>query len=269
MICLNLVGIGKFLLHHWMFSLLGLVLFAVFGPMLVIRTWINIRYIAWRMFGGIGKVKDRAHARTLWEAFDLLDPQPLEISKTCNYAMSLPSIPVEQHSIPLVLEEVLRLHPMPLTGKTDASETTLQPVQVVYRKIFLTNPRRVKRGCHGCYSLAKAAFLASTYGGDPKCGGGIKHYWPSLFHAGRQAFHLHRILKSKKPLNAFAYAWGKDGHSSMVYDESFQKPEESRAHLTVFLGEEKVIRRYLAWLERKSERKSIIKPVQIQFAEAA
>jgi len=146
-----------------------------------------------------------------------------------------------------------------LSTKVDLRESkdSRKEIEVIFKKVFVVNPLRIKSFCCKKYSLPKALFLGSIFGGDPKCGGGIKYYCPPFFQNLLEGWRLRHLLK-KGELKAFLPIFSKDDDANCSFDK---KKENGR--MVIYLGDSKVISNYVEQRNRKRENPLVLKEVEL------
>lgn len=244
---------------HWFLTLAIFASLVVCGPALFYTVSAQLGYWRWRLGGGVKKAirfanlnwndKPQESLRYLWQAYNLRNPHPMvaKLERQCwvskKYLKS-----IENHWY------------ISLDGHAELENQACEngfPVTVTFNKVFAVKPRKIKHGCHGHYSLKKATFLKSTYGGDPICGGGIKHFWPPRFLEYLEQFRLLRVLQKEKNLHGFVCNYS-NGTSGAFFEKNFAD-DEPMGYLEVFLGEETLIREFV----KRSKR--FVKPIQLKF----
>ena len=63
-----------------------------------------------------------------------------------------------------------------------ASGADIRQLNIEFSWVFPISPNKLMRGCCRRYSLAKSIYLGNKFGGDPACGGGIKHFFAPKKH---------------------------------------------------------------------------------------
>lgn len=253
---------GLYLLtNYWILMFLGvalLVLFLVlFGPLLSRFVLSGLGYVIWRISGALGRTLRFKGKKSVWQYFELSNPYALAVGSRGRFLTNLTLIPGQTESSQnIVLGDSIELiRPDSIPVQTNA---LLQNVDIEIEKFFPVNPKRICRGCHGRYSLAKSLYLGRTFGGDPICGGGLTHFTPPRWQQVMESMRFRRLLKNKT-VPAFVFKDNLDGSSGVFYKETWDE-KIPMGYLRFFVGDEAMIHQY-------AERQKItIKPVQIVFA---
>lgn len=216
-----------------------LMVFSLFFGMYLVTSR-RIRYYGWRLFGGVGRYVKYAplykrydtEPKTLWEAYGLSDPQPMSVEARRIVWMRIPE-QWNRGRADIVLGDKEKL---PLVSPSGNSGGYC-PVIVTFKKVFDVHPARVLYGCCGRYSLAKAAFLKSNVGGDPRCGGGIKSFFPPRWRSLRESVLLGFALR-KKTIRGFVYE-----RIGNLWEHSCST-DGPTGYFEVLVGKDDAIRRY-------------------------
>jgi len=227
-------------------ALLVIVVCIFFLPTLLRSIHINVGYWAWRLFGG---VKSLSEGKKLWEACGLPNPYLLTVDQKSNFLMSISGGVIDKG-----VEYINLGDDLSLLSEISNTEGNMRKIDVTFENVFAIKPKNVKIGCHGAYSLPKAAYLLSKFGGDPVCGGGLKYYSASFLKTATETRRLRNKLKNRR-LQVFAKVF-ENGASGVIYHNSTPTP---RGFLELLLGEENLVREY-------AKRTGVaVKPVQVEF----
>lgn len=236
----------------------GLISIIVLGQFILTLLYTNGLYFLWWLGGGVKDTLELAKSKTLWEALKLSDPYPM--SSDIQESLYVWPVALKSHGGSKNLVELgnsLKFSSQQLSGNTDQA---LPQFQVTFSKIFFVNPKCITHGCHGHYSLPKAAFLTTRFGGDPLCGGGIKYFWPPRWKNTLEWLRLRNTLRKKK-FKAFVWKYSnyasKD-FSGNFYQESFSN-NQPRGFFDVLIGDPDAVRAYAELYSRE------VKPIEISF----
>ena len=210
----------------------------------------TIIYWLWRMTGGVRRLIKESDADSLLEFLGLSSPHLMETEIRFTALMPIPDFNGKSRVDLNLPSEVS------FTRDTQGSAENrdgLYPLNVTCHKVFPVNPKRIRHGCCGKYSLLKAVFLRTEVGGDPLCSGGIRSFWPPFFQRIKEYFLLRNILRGQN-MQAFVSEFD-DGKHYPVYDLG----SGPAGDLTLFVGDEGVIASYA----RKHELK--MQPLQVSF----
>ncbi len=118
-------------------------------------------------------------------------------------------------------------------------------VEITFEYVFMTDFKHIRVGCHGKYTPMQAAFLNSHVGGDPICGGGLKHKWIPRQQEKKQLRILNEKLDNAiiEPLSCFVIDSQKGVMGTIMIDHHGIHPQDT-AFLHVFLGDAKAIKSY-------------------------
>lgn len=221
---------------------------------LLTQIWVNLGYALWRISGGLKRTRG---SKKVWEYVGLLNPHPCCAEKYKEYLMkfSITSIP-EHFRAKLVVPGDGSSITLKRLNRENAKDESLGIAKVIFAKVFLVNPMSLKMGCHGFYSLPKAIFLANHFGGDPRCGGGIKAFKVPLRKLVVQYFILKRILR-KPAFQAFVMEMD-DGAIGSCYKVRNNSAMETS--ITIYIGDEEVVRQF-AQFQRLS-----VRPVTVSIS---
>ena len=225
--------------------LLAIALCIFFLPSMLRSIHINAGYWAWRLSGG---VKSISNGKKLWEAYGLSSPYLLTVGQKSTFFLPLPNGKVNKG-----VEYINLNDRTTFLSRNPNSDDNLRSIDVTFKNVFSINPKNVKIGCHGIYCLPKAVYLSHQFGGDPVCGGGLKHRTASFPRMALESFRLHRKLKNKQ-LQVFAKVF-ENGSSGVIYHNDIP-----RGFLELLLGEETAVKEYAKRIGTS------IKSVQIEFA---
>ncbi len=236
----------------------GLIAIIIFGPFILRLLYTNGYYLLWRLGGGVKKALEYAESKTLWEAFELSDPCPMTADVNRDFFVS--SISTKDagngHEFVTVDKRIV----LSLTQGVEGRDKISPALQVKFSKVFPVNPRRVAHGCHGHYSLAKALFFIQNFGGDPTCGGGIKHFWPPRWQDFLELRRLRRILYRKETINAFVWECQSETHGEFSGNIYKYSDREALGYIDVLIGDSDMVERYAKEINRK------VKQIELVFA---
>lgn len=237
------------LVNYWILTLVGIALLAQFSPLILRFIYTELGYILWRTSGSLGRQLRSENKESAWQYFGLSNPYASTIESNGRFVANLTLLPGQtDNSQYIVLGESVELI---------RPDTSLQTVNVGFKKIFPVNAKRIRRGCHGRYSLAKSLYLGITFGGDPICGGGLKYFTPPRWRQVLEFMKLNQLLKNKN-VSAWIYE-NKNGSSGNFYKDMWDK-KGPVGYLNFLVGDETMISQYA------EKQKITIKPVQIVFA---
>lgn len=248
---------GLYLLaNHWVLTLIGIVLLVWFSPLILRFIYSELGYILWRTSGSLGRLLRSENRASAWQYFGLSNPHASAIESGGRFVANLTLLPGQTDSSRYIVlgksVELIR----PDSSSAQAS-TSLQTVDVEFKKIFPVNAKRIRRGCHGRYSLAKSIYLGLIFGGDPICGGGLKCFTPPRWKQVLEFLRLNKLLKNKN-VSAWIYE-NENGSSGVFYKDTWDK-KGPIGYLHFLVGDEAMINQYA------EKQKITIKPVQIMFA---
>lgn len=206
-----------------------------------------------RLFGSWNEEDDRELA----EKLGVLDPHPFTVSVYRDALFMLASNGIgQEHKYPPNYavgkdDGVYRL-PEQTTLYRSAPSVVPEGCKVIgvapsVALVYQVPQRSVTRGCHGRYSLRESLMLGKKYGGDPMCGGGIKHLFPPEAQAKRAQKELNAVLAlgEFRGLTTLHNYGGFD--ADCAYDAACEKAEMGRCRFTVYVGDEASTGRYLDW----------------------
>lgn len=221
----------------------------VFGPWLLQKTYINLGYLLWRITGNLRSITE---GQTLQQAYGLSQAHPMLVQIDKDFLISNEQFAreIEQSKEKIRFLEDLRLTPLADEHADNEYDFTIH-----FERIFSVNSKRIKRGCHGRYSLAKATYLGITYGGDPMCGGGIKAFsaprWKNILEFMKLRRFVNRVLSGEK-MRLFVQSY--ETCDAVVFHN-----EPTKGFATFLIGEEGIVREYARM------NKFNIKPLELQL----
>lgn len=243
------------LANHWILTLVGITLLVWSSPQVLRFIYSELGYILWRTSGSLGRLLRSENKESAWQYFGLSNPHASAIESGGRFVANLTLLPGQTDSSQYIMisESVELIRP---DSSSAQANTSLQTVDVEFKKIFPVNPKRIRRGCHGRYSLAKSLYLGITFGGDPICGGGLKYFTPPRWKQVLEFLRLNKLLKNKN-VSAWIYE-NKNGSSGVFYKDTWDK-KGPVGYLHFLVGDEAMISQYA------EKQKITIKPVQIVF----
>lgn len=254
--CNTLRGGLYLLANHWILTLASIALLVLFSPRILRFIYSELGYILWRTSGSLGRLLRSENKESVWQYFGLSNPHASAIKSGSRFVANLTLLPGQtDNSQYIVLGKSVELI-RPDSSFAQAN-TSLQPVDVEFEKIFPVNAERIRRGCHGRYSLSKSLYLGITFGGDPICGGGLKHFTPPIWKQVLEFLRLNKLLKNKN-VSAWIYE-NKNGSSGVFYEDAWDE-KGPVGYLHFLVGDEAMISQYA------EKQKITIKPVQVVFA---
>lgn len=254
---IDILRSGLYLLaNHWILTLVGIVLLVQFSQLILRFIYSELGYILWRTSGSLGRLLRSENKESAWQYFGLSNPHASAIESGGRFVTNLTLLPRQTDSSQYIVlgKSVELIRPDSSSAQSDSS---LQSVNVEFKKIFPVNAKRIRRGCHGRYSLAKSIYLGMTFGGDPKCGGGLKYFTPSRWKQVLEFLRLNKLLKNKT-VSAWIYE-NENGSSGVYYKDTWDK-KGPVGYLHFLVGDEAMISQYA------EKQKITIKPIQIVFA---
>lgn len=244
------------LANHWILTLVGITLLVWFSPLILRFIYSELGYILWRTSGSLGRLLRSENKESAWQYFGLSNPHVSSIESGGRFVANLTLLPGQTDSSQdIVLGESVEL--IRSDSSSAQTNTQLQTVAVEFKKFFPVNPKRIRRGCHGRYSLAKSIYLGMTFGGDPICGGGLKNFTPPRWKQVLEFLRLNKLLKNKN-VSAWIYE-NENGSSGVFYKDTWDK-KGPVGYLHFLVGDEAMINQYA------EKQKITIKPIQIVFA---
>lgn len=245
-----------FLANHWVLTLVGIILLVWFSPLILRFIYSELGYILWRTSGSLGRLLRSENKNSVWQYFGLSNPHASVIESGGRFVANLTLLSGQTGSSQYIVlgKSVELIRPDSSLAQTN---TSLQTVDVEFKKIFPVNPKLIRRGCHGRYSLAKSLYLGLTFGGDPICGGGLKYFTPPRWKQVLEFLRLNNLLKNKN-VSTWIYE-NENGSSGVFYKDTWDK-KGPIGYLHFLVGDEAIVSQYA------EKQKITIKPVQIVFA---
>lgn len=210
------------------------------------------------MFGFVRRLFDSwgEEDRKLAEKLGVLDPHPFTTG-VCRDAwfMLVPNGIGQEHKYPptcLVGKDdgVYRL-PEQVTLYRSAPRVVPSDCRVVGVRlsavlVYDVPQRLVRRGCHGRYTLQRSVDLARSCGGDPMCGGGIKHLFPPKKHERLAERELNNVL-SRSEFGGVTALHDYCGYDADCYYDAPRETWGDKCRFTVYVGDEAPAVGYLNW----------------------
>ncbi len=206
-------------------------------------------YWLWRITGGVGRLVRFNEAESLPELLGLSNPHPMTVDQTFTVWMPKPEFE-EASCIDLAFSPEISF-------SLDVSKYK-DPlgIRVGCNKVFFVKSKKIRFGCCGKYPLAKAMFFGRKFGGDPKCGGGMKAFWPPFFQRKLEISRLRNILV-KQPMQVFVLESSKGSHCR-VYDADNENLIHGYA--TFYVGDVEAIMAHAA------EKKLKLRPLSVTLS---
>lgn len=226
------------------------------------QVYITFGFILWKIGGGSKYFLDENKANHLWEAYKLLNPHPMSTTERATFWVDKKQCVFEKvdryHSLTFPENNFSFFRAEPLEHQSGE----FLRVDIDFEKVFLVDSKKVRRGCCGSYSMEKALYLSQTFGGDPLCGGGIKHFFPSRIRNLVETIRLKRILASNT-LQVFLMVNhdGSHGH----FSEKGWDTNEPKGYMAMFLGEENSVKRYLEYHQSWYPGFEQFKKIEVRF----
>ena len=217
----------------------------------------NILYLQWRLSGGVRHFLKESGQDTLWKALGLENPHITQLAQSGTYWIREPQWFREVDHVKYArLAEYVDLF-QTKSDRIQGASMRIIPAYITFNWLFTVNPSKLRFGCHGKYTLPKALFVGKRFGGDLRCGGGIKHFFPPFFRACLEYIRFWQTIKTQ----SFS-AYVRDSEYGNCV--TFVNPESggiSEVFLDIFFGDKKVIDNYL---REKHETTALPLPIHVQ-----
>lgn len=227
---------------------IGAVLVVSFFGRLIVN---GASYLIWRLSGGVGRWLKNNNKKCVWEAMGFKNPHMMDVRTLVK--MEIPTPEFDADGVAFIkVEKEMTIH-----SKEEKSRS-VSCVDVNVHKIFPINPRRVRRGCCGIYTLPMVVFFWKFVGGDPICGGGMKQFWPPLHRRLIEICKLKWEIKKRK-LSGYVPVLEKEANFFVHKYLSTGNGYDNWGEMNIFTGKEEDILRYA------KQNKIAVKPISVNI----
>lgn len=223
---------------------------------LLSRVGIHLLYLGWRLSGGVGSFLKELKEDTLWKAFGLENPHITQLDQSGTYWIREPQWFREVDNVKYAnLGEHVHLFQAKYDRIHDINERTVA-AHVTFNWLFTVNPNNMRFGCHSKYTLPKALFVGKRFGGDLRCGGGLKSFFPPFFRALLEYIRFWRVVNMQ---SFSAYVRDSEYGNCVTYVDP-KSGGMSEVFFDIFFGDQKVVDSYL---RNKHETTALPLPIHV------